>query len=113
MTAVTAGICFCFGVLLAPLAGLIPAQATSPVLILVGCLMLEPVLKLELEDLTEALPAFLTLIMVPLTFNIANGLIWGIVSYVLLKIGTGRIREISATMWILTILCLISLTRGH
>lgn len=113
LTAVTAGICFCFGVVLAPLATLIPVQATSPVLIIVGCFMLEPVLKLELDDLTEALPAFLTLLMVPFTFNIANGLIWGIVSYALLKIGTGRIREIRPTMWILTILCLISLSRGH
>lgn len=113
LTAVTAGICFCFGVVLAPLATLIPVQATSPVLILVGCFMLEPVLKLELDDITEALPAFLTLLMVPFTFNIANGLIWGIVSFALLKICTGRIREITPTMWILTILCLISLSRGH
>jgi AGZA family xanthine/uracil permease-like MFS transporter len=113
LTAITAGLCFCAGVILAPLATLIPVQATSPVLILVGCFMLEPVLKLELEDLTEALPAFLTLIMVPLTFNVANGLIWGIVSYALLKIATGRVREITPTMWILTILCLISLNRVH
>jgi AGZA family xanthine/uracil permease-like MFS transporter len=113
LTAITAGVCFCLGIVLAPLAGLIPVQATSPVLILVGCLMLEPVLKLELDDLTEALPAFLTLLMVPLTFNVANGLIWGIVSFALLKICTGRIREVKPTMWILTILCLISLSRGH
>ena len=113
LTAVTTGLCFCAAIVLAPLATLIPVQATSPVLILVGCLMLEPILKLELDDLTEALPAFLTLLMVPFTFNIANGLIWGIVSYALLKICTGRIREITPTMWILTILCLISLSRGH
>lgn len=113
LTAVTAGFCFCFAVVLAPLATLIPVQATSPVLILVGCFMLEPVLKLELDDLTEALPAFLTLLIVPLTFNIANGLIWGIISFTLLKVCTGRIREITPTMWILTILCLISLTRAH
>jgi len=113
LTAVATGVCFCLAVVLAPLATLIPTAATSPVLILVGCLMLEPILKLELEDVTEALPAFLTLLMVPLTFNVANGLIWGIVSYSLLKISTGRIREITPTMWILTILCLISLSRGH
>ena len=113
LTAVVAGLCFLCSVILAPLATLIPAQATAPVLILVGFLMMEPLLKLKLDDITEALPAFLTLIMVPLTFNIANGLIWGIVSYSLLKIATGRTREIHATMWILTILCLISLQRGH
>lgn len=113
LTAVVAGICFCLSVVLAPLATLIPVQATAPVLILVGYLMLEPLQKLDLDDITEALPAFLTLIMVPLTFNIANGLIWGIVSYSLLKIGTGRVREIRPTMAILTLMCLISLQRGH
>lgn len=113
LTAVTTGCCFCLGVFLAPLASLIPVQATGPVLILVGCFMLEPLLKLELNDVTEALPAFLTLLMVPLTFNIANGLIWGIVSYTFLKITTGRAHKISPTMWILTILCLISLSRTH
>ena len=113
LTAVVAGLCFCCAVVLAPLATLIPSQATAPVLVLVGFLMMEPLLKLRLDDITEALPAFLTLIMVPLTFNIANGLIWGIVSYSLLKIASGRIREICPMMWILTILCLISLQRGH
>jgi AGZA family xanthine/uracil permease-like MFS transporter len=113
LTAVVCGLCFCLSVFLAPLAGLIPVQATAPVLILVGFLMMEPLLKLDLQDITEALPAFLTLILVPLTFNIANGLIWGILSFTALKLGTGRAREVSPTMWILTILCLFSLTRPH
>ena len=113
LTAVTTGLCFCCAVFLAPLATLIPTQATAPVLVLVGFLMMEPLLKLDLEDLTEALPAFLTLIVVPFTFNIANGLIWGILSYTILKILTGRAREIGVTMWILAALCLVSAGRGH
>ncbi|MFA5505953.1 MAG: NCS2 family permease [Vulcanimicrobiota bacterium] len=113
LTSVVTGLCFCGAVVLAPLATLIPAQATAPVLILVGLLMMEPLLKLDLEDLTEALPAFLTLVIVPFTFNIANGLIWGILSYVILKTLSGRAKEIKGIMWILAILCLISAGRGH
>lgn len=112
LTAVFAGIFFCCAVVLAPLATLIPPQATAPVLVLVGYLMLQPLVKMKLDDLTEALPAFLTLIMIPFTFNIAKGLTWGLVSYCALKICTGRIREITPMMGILTILCLLSLKGG-
>lgn len=113
LTAIVAGLCFCLAVFLAPLATLIPAQATAPVLILVGFLMMEPLLKLHLDDITEALPAFLTLVLIPLTFNIANGLCWGIISHSALKLTTGRAREINPTMAVLTVLCLVSLSRAH
>jgi adenine/guanine/hypoxanthine permease len=111
LTAISTGILFLLSVFLAPVMGLIPKQATGPVMILVGLLMLEPLLKLELDDYTESVPAFMALIVVPFTFSIANGLICGIVSYAVLKVITGRVREITPTMWILTILCLISATR--
>lgn len=111
LTAIVVGLLFLLSMVFAPLAGLIPKQATGPVMILVGFLMLEPLLKLELDDLTEAIPAFMTLIVVPFTFSIANGLICGIVSYSVLKVITGRGREITPTMWMLTILCLLSATR--
>lgn len=113
LTAIFAGVFFCCSVLLAPLATLIPPQATAPVLLLVGYLMLQPLVKLKLDDLTEALPAFLTLIMIPFTFNIAKGLTWGLVSHCTLKICTGRWREITPMMGILTILCLLSLKGGE
>lgn len=108
LTAVTTGLLFLLALFLAPLAGMVPPQATAPALILVGFLMLEPVRKLNLDDMTEGIPAFLTLIMVPFTFNIANGLIWGILSYVVLKSTTGRIREVTSVMWMMAVLCLIS-----
>jgi AGZA family xanthine/uracil permease-like MFS transporter len=113
LTAVTTGGLFFGAVLLAPLAGMIPPQATGPVLMLVGFLMLEPVLKLDLEDVTEAVPAFLTLVIVPLTFNVANGLVMGILAYVILKVTTGRLREIGPIMWILAGLCLLNLIYNH
>lgn len=108
LTAVVTGLLFLLALFLAPLAGMVPPQATAPALILVGFLMLEPVRKLNLDDMTEAIPAFLTLIMVPFTFNIANGLIWGILSYVALKSSTGRIREVTPVMWMMAVLCMIS-----
>ena len=59
--------------------------------------------------MTEAVPAYLTLLLIPFTFNVANGLIWGILSYVLLKLGTGQVRYVGATMWVLAVLCVLSL----
>lgn len=109
LTAVTTAGLFLLSVFLWPLAGVIPAQATAPVLIIVGFLMMEPIKNLRLDDVTEALPAFLTLLMMPLTFSIANGLIFGILAYVVLKLVTGRLREVSVTMWILGILFVIYL----
>ncbi len=108
LTAVTTGLLFLGALFLAPLAGVVPSQATAPALILVGFLMLEPVRSLELQDYTEGIPAFLTLIVVPFTYNIANGLIWGILSYLVLKTLSGRWREVGPVMWVLGVLCLLS-----
>ena len=69
-------------------------------LVLVGFLMMEPILKLELPDVTEGVPAFLTLLLMPLTYSIAEGMLAGIISYLVLKSLTGRIREIAWTMWL-------------
>ncbi len=110
LTSVTVGLLFLAAMVFAPLAGVVPAQATAPALILVGFLMLEPVTRLDLIDVTEALPAFLTLVIMPLTYNIANGLIWGITSYAILKALTGRGREVGVTMWVLAILFILAVT---
>lgn len=104
LTAVTVGLLFLAAIFLWPLALIIPGAATAPALIIVGLMMLEPVLRLDLSDYTEALPAFLTIIMMPLTYSIANGIIFGILSYVVLKALTGRIREVGPTMWVLAVL---------
>lgn len=109
LTAVCTGLCFLGAMVLSPLASVIPSAATAPVLILVGFFMLEPIRDLELEDMTEALPAFLTMVMMPFTFSIAHGLIWGILSYVILKVATGRVREVMATTWVMAILFVVSI----
>ncbi|HEX2912278.1 MAG TPA: NCS2 family permease [Chloroflexia bacterium] len=108
LTAVSTAFFFALCLLFVPLVGLIPPVATSPILIIVGFLMIEPVLKLNFRDITEGLPAFLTLLIMPLTYSIADGMFAGIESYVLLKLFTNRAREISLLMWGFAILLLLA-----
>ena len=88
----------------APLAAAIPGYATAPALIVVGALMTESIGRVNWSDFTEAIPAFATLLATPLTFSIATGLSLGLISYTLVKVAAGRIREVSPVIWILTVL---------
>jgi len=89
-----------------PLVAAVPAYATAPALILVGTLMCGAVARVNWEDFTEAFPAFMTLIATPLTFSIASGLSLGLLSFTFLKLGSGRQKEISPLIWILSVLFL-------
>jgi AGZA family xanthine/uracil permease-like MFS transporter len=91
----------------APLVAAIPGYATAPALILVGALMCGAVARVHWDDFSEAFPAFLTLIATPLTFSIATGLSLGMLSFTFVKVGTGRYREISPLIWILSALFLL------
>src|ERR1700730_615905 len=91
----------------APLVAAIPSYATAPALILVGALMCGSVAKIRWDDFSDAFPAFLTLVATPLTFSIATGLSLGLLSFTFLKLGTGKHREISVLIWILSILFLL------
>jgi adenine/guanine/hypoxanthine permease len=88
----------------APIVAAIPSYATSPALILVGALMCSSVARVNWSDFTDAVPAFLTLIATPLTFSIATGLSMGLLSFTFLKLCTGRRREISPLIWVLSAL---------
>jgi len=90
-----------------PLAAAIPGYATAPALILVGALMTESIARVEWKEFTEAIPAFVTLVATPLTFSIATGLSLGLISYTLVKVAAGRFREVSAVIWILTVLFIL------
>jgi AGZA family xanthine/uracil permease-like MFS transporter len=92
LTSVVVGILFLLTLLAAPFVNAIPAAATAPALILVGALMMGALADVEWSDPTVAIPAFLTLVMIPLTFSIANGLGFGITSYAFLKLVTGKAR---------------------
>jgi adenine/guanine/hypoxanthine permease len=91
----------------APLVAWIPAYATAPALILVGALMCGAVARVHWDDFTDAFPAFLTIVATPLTFSIATGLSLGLLSFTILKVGTGRYREISPLIWVLSVLFLL------
>jgi len=97
---------FAIAMFCAPLVAAIPAYATAPALILVGALMCGAVARVRWDDFTEAFPAFLTLIATPLTFSIATGLSLGLLSFTIIKVGTGRYREISPLIWVLSVLFL-------
>jgi len=98
---------FLMAVFFSPIAGAIPAFATAPALILVGALMTQSISHVAWGDFTEAFPAFLTMLTMPLTFSIATGLSLGVIGYTVVKVGTGRFREVSIVLWILTLLFIL------
>ena len=108
LSAVVTGILFIFALFLSPLAGLIPDAATAPALIIVGALMMEAVRNIDFSDFTEAMPAFLTIALMPFTYSIANGVAAGLVLYPLLKIITGRAKEVH---WIVYVLAVLVISR--
>jgi AGZA family xanthine/uracil permease-like MFS transporter len=107
LTAVTTGVLFLIALFFSPLVGIIPSAATAPVLIIVGIFMMEPVVKIDFSDYLEAIPAFFAITMMPLAFSIAEGIVFGVLAYTALRFFTGRFKDISLTMWVLTILFII------
>ena len=107
LTAFTTGTLFLISLVLSPVFIAIPAQATAPVLILVGLFMMSPILKINFDDFTDAIPAFLTIIMMPLTYSIAEGLVFGIISYVGLKALTGKGKDVHPMMYFIAALFII------
>jgi AGZA family xanthine/uracil permease-like MFS transporter len=107
LTALTIGILFLLALFLAPLAGSVPAYATAPALLYVAGLMLREVADVEWDDATEATPAALTAIAMPFTYSIANGLAFGFISYVALKVLSGRFNQIHMATLIVAILFVI------
>lgn len=109
LTAVTVAVLFLISLMFAPLIGLVPGFATAPPLILVGALMMSEVGKINFKDFTDGLPAFLTIIMMPLTSSIANGFAFGFISYSFIKTLGGKAREVSIIMWLVSIAFIINL----
>lgn len=107
LTAIVVGILFLLAVFFSPIAAGIPAMATAPALIVVGSLMLKGALEVKWDDETEAIPAFLTMIGMPLTFSIANGLALGFVTYPVIKLLAGRGREVSPLVYVLAALFVV------
>ena len=106
LTAVFVGVFFLIAIFFSPLAAIVPAYATAGALIYVAILMLSGMEKLDWTNFTELLPALIIIIMIPLTFSIANGIALGFISYIVMKISTGDVRNISSGAWFLTIVFL-------
>lgn len=115
LTAVVVGILFLLVIFLSPLAGMVPAYAAAGALIYVGVLMTSSLARVKWEDMTEAVPAFVTAAMMPFSFSITEGIALGFISYCVMKLGTGRWREISPCVIVVALLFVlkIAFVDGH
>lgn len=107
LTSIVVAVLFIIALFFSPLVGVIPAQATAPILIIVGIFMMEPIMRIDFTDYLEGIPAFLAIVMMPFAFSIAEGIVFGVLAYTLLRLLAGKAKEISITMWILTFLFII------
>ncbi len=106
---IVTAICFALSIFFAPIFLAIPTFATAPALIIVGVLMLDSIVQVDFSDITEALPAFLTLVMMPFAYSISEGIVFGGIAYVVVKLFTGKRKDISLLMYGLAVLFIIKL----
>ena len=104
LTAVIVGLLFIACLFLAPLAQSVPAFATAPALLFVGVLMIQGIVHIDWDDITEAVPAFLTVVFMPFTYSIADGIAMGFISYALIKLLTGKAKSVPYMVWIIAAL---------
>lgn len=107
VTAMVTGILFFLGLFFVPLIGIVPAYATAPALIMVGLFMIKEIVNINFEATEEAFPAFIIIIMIALTYSISSGLALGFISFTLLMILSGKIKEIKPAMWAIALLSLL------
>lgn len=112
LTSFFVGLMFILSIFLAPIFLLIPSAATSGALVMVGVLMIDSFKKIELEDISESFPAFITMIMMVLCYSIADGICLGILSYVLIKMMVGKFKDLNPTLYILSIFLLFNYVFG-
>lgn len=109
LTALTSAFFFFIALFLSPLFIMIPGAATAPALIIVGLFMMSPIKEIDLDDFTEAIPAFLTIVMMPFAYSIAEGIVFGIVSYAALKLLTGRAKECPKVTYVIALLFILKI----
>ena len=112
LTSFFVGLMFILSIFLAPIFLLIPSAATSGALVMVGVLMIDSFKKIELEDISESFPAFITMITMVLCYSIADGICLGILSYVLIKMMVGKFKDLNLTLYILSIFLLFNYVFG-
>lgn len=107
LTSLTVAVLFFFALFLSPVFLMIPGAATAPALILVGAMMMTPIKNIDFDDFTESIPVFLTIIIMPLTYSISEGILFGVLSFVILKLLTGKFKDISVVTAVLAVLFLL------
>ena len=107
LTAFTVGICFLLALVFSPIFLAIPSAATAPALIIVGMMMMQPATKIDWLNYRESIPAFLTMLLMPCCYSISDGILIGMISYVVLYALSGKWKEITPTMWVLAILFIL------
>ncbi len=107
LTAFVVACCFAISLFFSPIFLAIPSAATAPVLVIVGLFMLSPIKNIPLDDYAESIPAFITIIMMPLAYSISDGILLGMISYVALNICCGNYKKITPTMYVLAILFIL------
>lgn len=107
LTAFTIAVCFAIALLFSPIFLAIPGAATGPVLVIVGVMMCGPVKEIDWDDYSEAIPAFITMIMMPLAYSISEGIMFGMIAYALINTFTGKLKKVSVTLWVLAILFIL------
>ena len=108
LTALVVAGCFAIALFFSPLFLSIPSAATAPALILVGLMMMEPVTKIKFDDFAESIPAFICIIVMPLTYSISNGILIGMITYVLMNMICGNFKKITPVMYILAVIFILN-----
>lgn len=109
LTSVSTALMFVLALFFAPLFLMVPAAATSPALIIVGLFMISSVAKIDFSDMSEGLPAFLTIVFMPFTYSIAEGIVFGMLSFAFIKLCAGKSKDVSATVYVIAILFLLKI----
>lgn len=107
LTALSTGFCFFLSIFFYPLITIIPAQATAAALVMVGLFMIDSIVDINFGDFTESFPAFMTIIMMPFTYSIAEGIAFGMISYASVKLLTGKGKEVSPLVYVLALVFLL------
>lgn len=109
LTAISVALMFTLALFFAPLFLMVPAAATSPALIIVGLFMISSVAKINFNDMSEGLPAFLTIVFMPFTYSIAEGIVFGMLSFAFIKVCSGKYKDVSATVYVIAVLFLLKI----
>ena len=111
LTSLSVAFFFFLSLFLFPIFAIIPSQATAPALVMVGLFMMSPIKDIPLDDFSESVPAFLTIVMMPFAYSIAEGIAFGMMSYVIIKVLSGKAKDVSPLMYILALIFLLRILR--